>query len=308
MGNIAASANSVNQSSLFFLPGYCRLPMFGIILCTTKSTEEKQLSRYSQLSQATAGGSLAHAIDARAKVIVLTVLSVALWSVDTLSGLGINALLCASMLALAGNCAGKALGGLRRMWSLFLLVVIYYLWAEYSLGGAIVMEGLSEALVSSLMLCGKLALLVTSALWLYFSTPAMKVVHSLATLLRPLEKIRVPVNELGFTVGLVLRTFPSALSRIRELFFNLRRQGKLADTRPGYAARIRRNVRTVIDTMVCYMHYTLHEAESLSLSLMARGYNPFRPAVQTTDQSFSTTDWLFCAVSLTVIVLTSIYL
>jgi len=266
------------------------------------------LSRYPWLSQSAADGCLAQGIDARAKVTVLTVLSVALWSVETFPGLGINVLLCTSMLAMACNRAGKALDGLRRLWSVFALVAIYYLWAEYSLGGTISLEGLPEVLASSLMLCGKLAVLVTCALWLYYSTPAMKVVDSLTSLLRPLEKIKVPVSELGFTVGLVLRTFPSSLSRIRELFFNLRRQGKLADSRAGYAARFRRNVRTVIDTMVCYMHYTLHEAESLSLGLMARGYNPFRPAVNTSDKSFSATDWTFCAVSLTVIILSSVFL
>ncbi len=266
------------------------------------------MSRNSRYSQTAVNGSLAHGIDARAKVIVLTVLSLAVWSVDTLSGLGLNVLLCASMLALAGNRAGKALGGLRKLWSVFVLVVIYYLWAEYSLGGAVALEGLPEVLGSSLMLCGKLAVLVTTALWLYYSTPPLKVVDSLTSLLRPLERIKVPVGELGFTVGLVLRTFPSALSRIRQLFFTLRRQGKLADSRTGYLARLGRNVRTVIDTMVCYMHYTLHEAESLSLSLMARGYNPFRPPVQSTNRRFTAGDWLFCVVSLTIIILSGVFL
>ncbi len=265
------------------------------------------MSRYSRFSQRAVNGSIAHGIDARAKVAVLTVLSVALWSVDTLIGLGLNVLLCLGCLALAGPCAVKVLGRLKRLWSVFLLVVVYYLWAEYSLGGGLSPQGLPRVLAESMMLCGKLAVLVATALWLYFSTPPMEVVDSLTRALRPLERLKVPVGELGFTVGLVLRTFPPALERMRELFDNFRRQGKLADAGNGYAARFGRNLRSVIDTMVCYMHYTLHEAELLSLSLMARGYNPFRPPAHPGGKPFSSADWLFCTVSLTVI-LTSVYL
>ncbi len=266
------------------------------------------MSHYSRFSDSVTNGSLAHGIDARAKVIVLTVFSVALWSVDTPTGMGIISMLCLAWLALAGHCAVRVLGGLRRLWSVLVLVLIYYIWAEHSIGGGLTIKELPELLGRSLMLCGKLAMLVATALWLYFSTPPARVAGSLTFLLRPLEKLKVPVGELGFTVGLVLRTFPAALGRIRALYGNFRRQGKLADSRTGYAARFGRNVRTVIDTMVCYMHYTLHEAESLSLSLMARGYDPFRPPVQPLDERFRATDWLFCTVSLTVIILTSVFL
>jgi len=126
--------------------------------------------------------------------------------------------------------------------------------------------------------------------------------------LRPLEKLKVPVAELGFTVGLIIRSFPSSLARIRGLFANFRRQARLADSSGTFFTRFARAVRAVVDTMVCYMHFTLHEAELLSLSLQARGYNPFHPPVNNAAQTLRFTDWLFCLGSLSAVILICIYL
>ena len=247
------------------------------------------------------GSGWAGGLDARAKLVVLGVLSVAVWSLDTLAGLLLTCGACGLWLAFSGAAARKVLGGMKHLWTIFLFVALYYLWAGYYLG-----TGWTGALVSTALLCGKLAVLVATALWLYHSTPPMRVVDSLTSLLRPLEKLKVPVGELGFTVGLVIRSFPSSLTRIRELFANFRRQRRLASG-GSFPRRFINTVRAVVDTMVCYMDYTLHEAELLSLSLQARGYNPFRPP-RRSDNGLRAADWTFCLGSSAVVIAASLYL
>ncbi|MBW7996251.1 MAG: energy-coupling factor transporter transmembrane protein EcfT [Candidatus Glassbacteria bacterium] len=266
------------------------------------------MSRYAHYALRSETGGWAHRLDARAKVIVLMVMSVAVWSVETGAGLGMILLLCGSWLAASGAGGKKVLAGLRRLWIVLLFVVLYYLWAVYSIRGGFGLEGLPGVFFNSLMLCGKLAALVATALWLYHSTPPMRVVDSLSRMLRPLEKLHVPVGELSFTVGLVIRSFPSALTRIRGLFGNFRRQYRLAGRSDRFPASLASTLRAVVDTMVCYMHYTLYEAEQLSLSLLARGYNPFTPPSPGGRHWMSPGDWLFCLASSAVIILSGVYL
>ena len=103
------------------------------------------------------GNTPAQMLDTRVKVLSLGVLSLAIWSVDTPAGLGLTALLCLFWLALSGKCALKVLDGLRRLWLLFLAVIIYYYLAGYSLGAELSADFLPQALGRGLMLCGKLA-------------------------------------------------------------------------------------------------------------------------------------------------------
>ena len=253
------------------------------------------MSRYAHYHPAAsaAGNSPAQRLDPSFKVLAVGILSFAIWEIDTLAGLGLAAALVAGWVFAAAGAARAVLGSLRRLIYVFFLVILYYCWAAYSSGGGDFWTGIAGVLYRSVLLGGKLAVLLVAAFWLYLSTAPMKIVEALTAVLKPLEKFRLPVRELSFIVGLVIRSFPSSLTRIRDLYRNFRIRENLGEKQLGRYALFSRALARVIDTMVCYMHYTLWESQLLSLSLMARGYNPFRPVAAAYSARVATGDLVF---------------
>jgi len=260
------------------------------------------MNRYAQYSPAAAVDSAAQRLDARFKVLAVGILSFTVWQIDTLVGLALSALVVAAWVTASAGAAWAVLANLRRLTYVFLLIIAYYSWAAYSSRGPGFAAGLADVLYRSVLLGGKLAVLLAAAFWLYLSTAPMKIVDALTAVLKPLEKLRLPVRELSFTVGLVIRSFPSGLARIKDLHRNFRIRENLGRKQPGKFTNFSRALSRVIDTMVCYMHYTLHESSLLSLSLMARGYNPFRPLAVSYDARVTVADLAFLVLSTAVIV------
>lgn len=250
----------------------------------------------------------ARLIDARVKVLLTSILSFAVWELDSFAGLGITGALVGCWVILTRGAIRPIFSGLRKLLYIFLVVIIYYFWAEASRAGMNLLQGLESALVKSLLLAGKLALLIVAAYWLYLSTEPIKVVDALTSLLRPLERLRVPVREFAFVVGLIVRFFPVSVTRISDLYRNFQLREKLRCQNTSSPNRYARALIRVIDTMVLYMHYTLYEAQLLSLSLMSRGYNPFRPLSLAVDEKFTLGDFSFFTISASGIILTAWWL
>ena len=240
-----------------------------------------------QISAQATTGSLVHSFDPRLKILMIGILSVAVWQVDSLAGLAIVVLWLAGWVALLRNRARSILNNLKILIYLTFLAGLYYGWAELAGPANTLGEALKSILINTTLLVGKLAVLIAASYWIYLSTAPLKVVDALCSLLKPLEKIRLPVREFAFIVGLVVRFFPESVERISDLYRTLQLREKLIHRSDLVRNRYRRAAERVIDTMVLYMHYSLHEAELLALSLMSRGYNPFRPVRMTTGQNLS---------------------
>lgn len=250
----------------------------------------------------------ARLIDARVKVLLTGLLSLAVWGIDSLAGLGIAAALVGWWLILTRSEVAPIFSGLRKLLYIFLVLIIYYCWAEASRPGMNLVAALEGALIKSLLLAGKLVLLIVAAYWLYLSTEPMKVIDALTSLLRPLERLRVPVREFAFVVGLIVRFFPASVTRIGNLRRNFQLKEKLRCQKTSSANRYARALMRVIDTMVLYMHYTLYESQLLSLSLISRGYNPFRPISLAVAKKLTLRDFSFFTISASGIILTAWWL
>lgn len=264
-------------------------------------------SHYPSFGEA-AVSSPAHPVDARVKVLLTGILSFAVWKIDSFAGLGITGALVGCWVILTRGAVRAIFSSLRKLLYIFLVVIIYYCWTEASRPGMNLLQGLESALVKSFLLAGKLALLIVAASWLYLSTEPIKVVNALTSLLRPLERLHVPVREFAFVVGLIVRFFPVSVTRISDLYRNFLLREKLRSQNTSSPKGYARALMRVIDTMVLYMHYTLYEAQLLSLSLMSRGYNPFRPLSFAGAEKLTLRDFSFFTISASGIILSAWWL
>ncbi len=222
------------------------------------------------------GKSSAHLLDARLKVGMVGALSVAVWAVDTFAGLGLLCALLVIWTVLGGGFIRQMLVSAKSLIYIVLAVSIYYILSEILRSGDYLMGGLMSGAAKSALLCGKLVLLWLAATWMTLCTAPLRVVEALSYLLRPLEFERLPVREFSFTVGLILRFFPDSVARIGNFHRQLKMRDILVQKQTGRPKKYSRKLGRILDAMALYMHYSLYQSELLALSLISRGYNPFR--------------------------------
>ena len=178
------------------------------------------------------GTSPIHACDARVKIVLLAAYSVTLFLVDTWAGL----VLCAALFASAAASSGSPL---RRFFAL--LVPVYVLAAfavifngfafdvgQAAPGAAPPLLGQEPGLFGSLppvALVGsfglvpaglargcffavRIVLLVTASLVVTYTTTSTALTDALADFLRPLRRLRVPVDDIAMVFSLALRFIP----------------------------------------------------------------------------------------------------
>ena len=222
------------------------------------------------------GKSSAHLLDARLKVVMVGALSVAVWAVDTFAGLGLLCALLVIWTVLGRGFIRQMLVSAKSLLYIIVAVSIYYIVSEILRSGDFLVGGLMSGASKSALLCGKLALLWLAATWMTLCTAPLRVVEALSYLLRPLEFVRLPVREFSFTVGLILRFFPDSVARIGNFHRQLKMRDTLVRKQVGPQKEYSRKLSRILDAMALYMQYSLCQSELLALSLISRGYNPFR--------------------------------
>ncbi len=228
------------------------------------------------LGRFTPGNSLAHSLDTRIKVIITGFFSVAVWNVNSAAGLVLMSAVVIGWALMARSGARQMIAPLRGMAIPALFIFVYYLWSEISFGGQGLAGELMQAMGRTTVLLVKAGLALAAAAWLCLYTPPLRVVDALAYLLSPLERLKIPVRQFSFSVGLILRFFPDAVTRLGEFYRTLQLRETCSLSRRGWLRRAPATVRRVIDAMVLYMHYSLHSSHLVAQGLITRGYNPYR--------------------------------
>lgn len=228
------------------------------------------------LGRFTPGNSLAHRLDTRIKVLITGFFSVAVWNVSSAAGLALMSAVVLGWVAMARSGARQMIAPLRGITIPALFILVYYLWSGVSFGGPSLADEFMQALARTVTLLVKTGLTLAAAAWLYIYTPPLRVVDALAYLLSPLERLKVPVRQFSFSVGLILRFFPEAVTRVGEFYRTLHLRETDSLSRRGRIVRMSATVRRVIDTMVLYMHYSLHSSHMVAQGLITRGYNPYQ--------------------------------
>lgn len=180
-----------------------------------------------------------HEIDPRVKLVLLIALTVAAFVVATWRGLGVLVAAVAVVLVASKLPAGVMLRSLIPLYVLMAFAVVVnsftldpdVLATAYGVGGvsAGVFEGAAPialaagwyfvpaGMVRSLFYCVRILIMVLASLVVAYSTPATRLTEGFAWFIRPLECVRVPVNDIALTFTLALRFIPLAFEELQEV-------------------------------------------------------------------------------------------
>ncbi|MGW5385811.1 CbiQ family ECF transporter T component [Nocardia sp. NPDC003963] len=154
-----------------------------------------------------------------------------------------------------GLVARLPLGVLPRLPFLFWLLIGLGALINVPVGGAAVLR-YAQVVVFGLIL-------VAASMLIAWTTPMSEIAPALATLGRPLRRLRVPVDELAVVVALTLRGLPLLLEEIRIL-----RAARRLRPKPDL---LHRTTDPVIDILTAAMAVSTRRAGELGEAITARG-------------------------------------
>lgn len=221
------------------------------------------------------GTSPLHRADARAKILVTVAFMTtifliaspgqALWALAGFLGLcGLGRIRPVSLLA--SSAPLLVLLGVFSLLNLFVNPEGAVLW---SWGALSIHEG---GLISAALTATRLGLLIVNGALLLAVTEPLQLTRGLSTLLSPLGRLGVPVEQLAFVLALALRFVPTLTGEIQSVMDAQRARGAAFDS----GSPLKR-LRALLSILVPTFAGALRHAQGLSLALEARHYDPNRP-------------------------------
>ena len=159
-------------------------------------------------------GSVVHAVDARVKLLVLILFSIVALCVPSWIGVGA----CAAIL-LAVMLASRVPLRTYARTLLPAAAILVFIW----ICNSIPFE--AERSMHALSYVVRISLVIVASFVITFTTTSTQLTDALASILRPLRALRVPVDDVAFTLSLALRFIP--------LVFEQLGRTKLAQTSRG---------------------------------------------------------------------------
>ncbi|MGW0037918.1 energy-coupling factor transporter transmembrane component T family protein [Gordonia sp. NPDC003376] len=200
------------------------------------------------------GDSVIHRLWAGTKLIVVLVLGVMTWVLPSWPALG----MVAAVLIVTALLAGIPLGALPRP--------PWWFWGLIALG-AVVNIIVSMAAVIVFLRATALGLVVVgTSILVIWTTPLAEVAPAIATLMRPLRWLRLPVDEWAVAIALCLRGLPLLIEELRLL----RAAHRLRPTAPAGSDHPSAEMG-VIDMLVAAMSSALRRTEEMAEAITARG-------------------------------------
>lgn len=209
-----------------------------------------------------------HRVDPRLK---LTCVAVATVFVFILSGWALPAF-AAFLVALLTAMRLPMLKVLKALRSVWIICLVTFLLQVFLTPGEVLWQwgfltvtdtGLSNGAVFS----GRVALLVLLLTALTMTTPPLRLADGLESLLRPLEKLRVPVGRITTVISITLLFIPNILEASRKLV-----RAQLARGADFESANVLRRVRDTVPVLVPLFARVFNDADELAVAMRARAY------------------------------------
>jgi len=232
-----------------------------------------------------------HRLDARAKL--GPVFLVMVLSLLTASMLFYVALLAALLTALltSGVSWATVARNLRPLLILVIITFVYHIIFTARdtrtvftvFGFAFTEGGLQKAAFFSL----RLLLFVAIAFLVTLTSSPSELSEALTKLLRPLEKLRVPVSDLGLILFIAIRFIPILYGE----FMAIRNAQTIRGVSftGGWISRLRQSTSILIPVLLA----ALNRADELALAMEARGYRSGRPRTSFSRLHFGLSSWTF---------------
>ncbi|MDO4855645.1 MAG: energy-coupling factor transporter transmembrane component T [Limosilactobacillus gorillae] len=157
------------------------------------------------------------------------------------------------------------------IWVIGLTVAIQIL---FSSGGHVywhwgLMAITSAGIAQAFVILARFILIVLASTVLTATTPPLRLADAIESLMRPLKKLRVPVNQIAMMISIALRFIPTIMEEVSTIV--KAQQARGVDFASG---SLYTRVKRMVPIMVPLFIGAFRRAEDLAMAMEARGYDP----------------------------------
>lgn len=232
-----------------------------------------------------------HALDARVKLGLLLFFSIALFCMRTWIGLGIFATILLGVM-IASRVPLKNYGRVL----LPALAILVFIWVCNSIPFD------AARSLNALMYVVRISLVIMASFAITFTTTSTQLTDALASILRPLRALKVPVDDIAFTLSLALRFIPLLFEQLGQI--------KIAQTSRGAqfgSGSLWKRLKTWMVVLIPLFIGFFRQADSVVEAMDARCYGA-GPRTSLNAQAMRAGAWVLLAVALVACVLCVLFL
>lgn len=223
------------------------------------------------IGQYYAASSPVHRLDPRSKILISGALVVVLFLIDGFRGYLVAAAAVAAVAALGRVPFRLLLRGLRPVLFLLVLTVVLHAFMSGREGEVLAALGplrvTDEGLRLGLKMGVRLALLILFSSLLTLTTSPIELTDGLERLLRPANRVGVPVHDLAMMMTIALRFIPTLMDEADRIIKAQTARG--ADFQQG---GLLQRVKALVPVLVPLFVSAFRRADDLALAMEARGY------------------------------------
>lgn len=222
------------------------------------------------LGQYIPGQSFVHQLDSRTKLLASVWFIILIFMASTWWSYGLLILLVLGAVAMTKIPLSYYIKGLKPLVFLIMLTVIFQL--MFSQGDTVLFEfGIvtitMEGLLSSLTIIIRFILIVLMSTILTLTTTPLEIADGIESLLNPLKKIKVPVQEIALILSIALRFVPTLMQETEKIMNAQRARGM--DFNSGTLIE---RMKKVVPLLIPLFISAIDRADQLAIAMTARGY------------------------------------
>ena len=223
------------------------------------------------LGQYFPGDSIAHRLDPRTKILLVTLYIIALFSAKGLAGY----LVMAATLAACVRVSHVGLKALVRGLKPLVVIIIFtgvlnicFTPAEHYLLEWGILRISAKGIQTALFMVVRIMLLVMGTFLMTYTTSPIRLTDGLESLLNPLKKVHVPVHELAMMMSIALRFIPTLIEETDKIMSAQKARG--ADFESG---NIFQKAKALVPILVPLFISAFRRADELATAMECRCYH-----------------------------------
>lgn len=237
------------------------------------------------------GNSLLHRLDPRSKLIGMFFFIAAVFLINSYMTLFIGLAFTLTVMLMTKIPLAYYFRAIKPLLLLIAFIMLFHIFF-HSEGARLFKVGVfslySGGLEKGLVAAGRMTLFISFAAVLSFTTQPDRIASALSSILRPLQKIGLPVERLSLMLSLSLRFIPTIFEEAERIWkAQVSRGFSLADQ------PLKEKAKRVIALLVPVTASAFRRAESLADAMEARGYRLGASRSQYRHMIWSRSDTLF---------------
>lgn len=232
--------------------------------------------------------SVLHRLDPRTKFVGTLLFVISLFVYHTFLGYGVATVFLAAMIALSKVPPSFMFRGLKAIFAILLITVAFNLFLTP--GSALWQWGFLKITYEGMAQAGKMSIrlvyLVVGSSIMTLTTTPNQLTNALERLLRPLNRIRVPVHEIAMMMSIALRFIPILMEETDKIM-----KAQIARGADFESGNIFQRARSLVPLLVPLFVSAFRRADDLAMAMETRCYHGGEGRTQMKPLRYRTRDY-----------------